>query len=91
MTDLPDLFSFLICAFIYLCTQCEYILDTISYKTCNGASNVQFLAGEGNNSPATRPELTTQRPTFMYVTCILYIVFISTNNVNIFYLTIFVL
>jgi len=41
---------------------------------------VQFLAGEGNNSPATRPELTNQHPIFMYVTCILYIVFISTNN-----------
>jgi len=41
---------------------------------------VQFVAGEGNSTPATRAELTTQHPIFMYVTSILYIVFISTNN-----------
>jgi len=52
----------------------------MSYKTCNGASNVQFQAGEGNNSPVIRPELSTKHHISIYVPRILYIVFISTNN-----------
>jgi len=52
---------------------------------------LQLQAGEGNNSPVTRPDLTTKHHFSMYVPCILYIVFISTKNTNIFYLIIFIL